>query len=98
MLTGLVILLQIPKNLRMMYVHAYQSYVWNRAVSARIELFGCREVVEGDLVFEGAGEPTEEDAAGESTVTAPEAKQAHDFSLEPDLDGCKSTNMLASQR
>ncbi|KAK9449855.1 pseudouridine synthase [Limtongia smithiae] len=44
-------LMQIPRNLRLMYVHAYQSYVWNYAVSQRIEKFGLA-VLEGDLVLE----------------------------------------------
>ncbi len=30
----------IPRNTRMMYVHAYQSYVWNKVVSRRLRAFG----------------------------------------------------------
>lgn len=41
----------VPRTLRLMYVHAYQSYVWNRLVSERIKRFGSGEAVEGDLVF-----------------------------------------------
>ncbi|ODV85491.1 hypothetical protein CANARDRAFT_198662 [[Candida] arabinofermentans NRRL YB-2248] len=40
----------IPRNLRIMYGHAYQSYVWNTVASRRIQLFGL-EVVAGDLVL-----------------------------------------------
>lgn len=40
---------RIPRTLRLMYVHAYQSYVWNTAVSARIAAFGTKPVA-GDLV------------------------------------------------
>ena len=33
----------------MIYVHGYQSYIWNRAVSERLRRFG-RKVLVGDLV------------------------------------------------
>lgn len=42
----------VPRTLRLMYVHAYQSYLWNRLVSERVEKFGSEIVVEGDLVFD----------------------------------------------
>lgn len=40
----------IPRNLRIMYGHSYQSYVWNTVVSKRMQLFGLK-VVAGDLVL-----------------------------------------------
>ncbi|KAF2120150.1 hypothetical protein BDV96DRAFT_674381 [Lophiotrema nucula] len=43
-------LLTIPRTLRMMYVHAYQSLVWNVVAGKRWTLFGDK-VVEGDLVL-----------------------------------------------
>ncbi|XP_047453414.1 pseudouridylate synthase 7 homolog isoform X2 [Mugil cephalus] len=42
----------IPRNNRLMYVHSYQSVVWNTMVSRRIEAFGLK-AVEGDLVLRG---------------------------------------------
>lgn len=36
-----------------MYVHSYQSAVWNAMVSRRIEAFGLK-AVEGDLVLRGS--------------------------------------------
>ncbi|XP_024526214.1 pseudouridylate synthase 7 homolog [Selaginella moellendorffii] len=41
----------IPRPMRMMYVHSYQSYLWNSAASARIQKYGVDAVVEGDLVY-----------------------------------------------
>ncbi|XP_053320233.1 pseudouridylate synthase 7 homolog isoform X2 [Spea bombifrons] len=43
----------IPRNNRLMYIHSYQSYVWNNMVSKRIDEYGLK-VVPGDLVLKGA--------------------------------------------
>lgn len=62
---------QIPKNLRLMYVHSWQSYIWNRLVSERVKLFGVSTPVVGDLVY--AGDAADEDVAadeeGEASVS-----------------------------
>lgn len=42
-------ILSISRELRLMYVHAFQSAVWNRLATRRIAEFGLRPVV-GDLV------------------------------------------------
>ena len=43
--------MRIDRRQRMMYVHAYQSYLWNHMVSARWERFGA-SVVQGDYVLD----------------------------------------------
>ncbi|KAJ1413903.1 Pseudouridine synthase, TruD [Sesbania bispinosa] len=40
----------IPRTLRMMYVHSYQSYLWNHAASTRVQKYGTKLVL-GDLVY-----------------------------------------------
>jgi tRNA pseudouridine13 synthase len=40
----------IPKNLRMMFIHAVQSLIWNRATSHRIAKMDRDKVLVGDLV------------------------------------------------
>lgn len=50
-------LTHITRGLRSMYLHAYQSYVWNHVASRRWELHGGK-VVQGDLVIaEGEAAP-----------------------------------------
>ncbi|KAH7170399.1 pseudouridine synthase [Dactylonectria macrodidyma] len=43
-------LIHITRGLRSMYLHAYQSYIWNHAASKRWELHG-KTIVAGDLVI-----------------------------------------------
>ncbi|NXF40566.1 PUS7L protein, partial [Nyctibius bracteatus] len=43
--------LNIPHSMRIFYVHAYCSKIWNEAASYRLKIYGSK-VVEGDLVSE----------------------------------------------
>ena len=68
---------QIPRNLRLMYVHAYQSYVWNVVASARMRL--GTNLLEGDLVLvnsipEEASEIDDPDQGGEFSIAEPESQ------------------------
>ncbi len=44
-----------PKNLRMIFVHAYQSYLYNLIISRRMEQIGLNEVSDGDILVEVDG-------------------------------------------
>uniref|UniRef100_W5NEK4 Pseudouridine synthase 7 n=1 Tax=Lepisosteus oculatus TaxID=7918 RepID=W5NEK4_LEPOC len=58
----------IPRNNRLMYIHSYQSYVWNCMVSRRIEAFGL-EAVPGDLVLRGGtAVPLSQEEAASHTI------------------------------
>ena len=66
-------LLATPRQLRTMYVHAYQSYVWNRMVSERMKR--GREVMAGDIVAankEQSSEQATEDVDGDADADAAE--------------------------
>ncbi|KAH3757564.1 tRNA pseudouridine synthase D [Pelomyxa schiedti] len=43
---------RLPRFTQMLYVHAYQSFIWNSVVSDRMEMYGPRVVV-GDLIATG---------------------------------------------
>ena len=46
---------QVPRNSRHLYVHAYQSYLWNAAASHRVQTYGAEAAVAGDLVIPSGG-------------------------------------------
>lgn len=54
--------------MRTMYVHAYQSYIWNEVLSQRIDLFGTKPAV-GDLIVVEESKQTvvEDDSKEEET-------------------------------
>eukprot|EP00804_Cyclotella_cryptica_P021050 CCRYP_019377-RA/>CCRYP_019377-RA protein AED:0.01 eAED:0.00 QI:0/0/0/1/1/1/2/0/732 len=41
----------IAKNMRSMYLHAYQSYLWNMVASHRIQTGGSTKAITGDVVL-----------------------------------------------
>ncbi|XP_053639815.1 pseudouridylate synthase 7 homolog isoform X4 [Cherax quadricarinatus] len=50
---------RIPRNTRLLYLHAYQSYLWNIVASRRIEKYGLK-VLPGDIVRR-KGDKTDEE-------------------------------------
>ncbi|KAJ8979559.1 hypothetical protein NQ317_012948 [Molorchus minor] len=55
----------IPRNMRLLYIHSFQSLIWNKMVSKRLHLFGMQPV-EGDFVLV---ETNEEDESEEIMET-----------------------------
>ena len=72
-------IVELPRNSRMLYGHAYQSYIWNQVVSHRTTL--GLELQVGDFVFHNTQD---------ITVITPE--NINDFTIEDlalPLPGCK---------
>jgi tRNA pseudouridine13 synthase len=63
-------LMQITRGLRNLYIHGYQSLVWNWAASTRWSKYGTK-VVAGDVVLEEAeGDPSRLGAAADMSLDA----------------------------
>ncbi|KAH0455706.1 hypothetical protein IEQ34_015738 [Dendrobium chrysotoxum] len=74
----------IPRTLRLMYVHSYQSYLWNHAASMRVRKHGIAQVVVGDLVF-CKGPISEKVASFESVEPIYEHHDGEDNNSLPDI-------------
>jgi tRNA pseudouridine13 synthase len=88
----------VPRNTMLMYVHAYQSFVWNKIVSKRIKEFGLKPIV-GDLVYENPDLKDDVETVNYDTQhpTDEDGKSSNDLKLTADkkeqkIDGSNLKN------
>jgi tRNA pseudouridine13 synthase len=81
----------IPRTMRMLYVHAYQSYIWNCMATKRLMDIGGVHVVVGDLVF-----LNKEDANKDAGEGAVEDDNDVEMSEESSSSSSSSTSSSSS--
>jgi tRNA pseudouridine13 synthase len=74
----------IARNTRTIFIHAYQSYVWNRTVSERIRRHGDKVLV-GDFVIEPEAAKIVEEAANPDDLLIEQA-DVEEIDLPEELD------------
>ncbi|KAF9618566.1 hypothetical protein IFM89_002261 [Coptis chinensis] len=77
----------IPRTLRMMYVHSYQSYLWNHAASARVQRQGTAQLMLGDLVYCKGGSAEKPIEAINSECEDGDSTEAYDCSHIEEIPG-----------
>lgn len=74
----------IARNTRTIFIHAYQSFVWNRAVSERIRRHGTQVLI-GDLVIEPEAAKIVEEAANSDDLIVDQA-DVEEIDIPDELD------------
>ncbi|BET00823.1 tRNA pseudouridine synthase D [Nesidiocoris tenuis] len=78
-------LFAIPRNSLLLYLHAYQSFVWNKVVSRRIREFGFK-TLPGDLVIDNSQESEAAAGKGEAAPGKGDGKASENMEVEEKED------------
>lgn len=76
---------KLPRTMGLMYVHAFQSFVWNHMLSIRMEQFGPVPVP-GDFVY--AGNETTTTTSNDKDETVEEEMMPEEETVEEVFQGC----------
>ncbi|CAB0011656.1 unnamed protein product [Nesidiocoris tenuis] len=78
-------LFAIPRNSLLLYLHAYQSFVWNKVVSRRIREFGFK-TLPGDLVIDNSQESEAAAGKGKAAPGKGDGKASENMEVEEKED------------
>jgi tRNA pseudouridine13 synthase len=91
----------LPRNSRTLYLHSFQSYVFNLVLSRRISKYGCGRVIVGDLVLAKSKPEPEPDVSDQQLSKRQQKRLAKGFAPKDRVsgrgDGAKVVSAIASE-